>query len=166
MCKDSIFFWMSNIFVTYSPAPARCEPNRLLSFAQPSLILRLSFAYPSSHTRLRQLADFPSVKLRRREGEVILNFEFWILNWWDYWEWSKKRSCPKSFVLWGRFVNCPYNMNENDWLSERLTLSNFESLLKCVALGVRQKNFVKLWKFDKVCGAFVYFIFFHKFALK
>ncbi|WP_454986541.1 hypothetical protein, partial [Capnocytophaga bilenii] len=41
----------------------------------PSLILRLSFAHPSSHTRLRQLADFPSVKLRRREGGVILNFE-------------------------------------------------------------------------------------------
>ena len=153
MCKDSIFFWMSNIFVTYSVAPARCEPHKLLSFAQPSLNLRSSF-------------DEPSVKLRRREGGVILNFEFWILNWWDYWEWSKKRGCPKSFVLWGRFANRLYNMNKNDWLSERLTLSNFESLLKCVALGVRQKNFVKLWKFDKVCGAFVYFIFFHKFALK
>ncbi|MBO1885020.1 hypothetical protein J4N46_11500 [Capnocytophaga sp. Marseille-Q4570] len=25
----------------------RCEPHRLLSFAYPSLILRLSFAYPS-----------------------------------------------------------------------------------------------------------------------
>ena len=29
-----------------------------------SLILRLSFAYPSSHTRLCQLADFPSLKVR------------------------------------------------------------------------------------------------------
>ena len=36
----------------------RCEPHRLLSFAQPSLILRSTFAQPS---------------LRR-----ILNFEFWI----------------------------------------------------------------------------------------
>ncbi|EKY12387.1 hypothetical protein HMPREF9075_00327 [Capnocytophaga sp. oral taxon 332 str. F0381] len=35
----------------------------LLSFAYPSLILRLSFAYHSSHTRLRQLADFPSLIL-------------------------------------------------------------------------------------------------------
>jgi len=35
---------MSNIFVTYSVAPARCEPHKLLSFAQPSLILRSTFA--------------------------------------------------------------------------------------------------------------------------
>ncbi|WP_448826961.1 hypothetical protein [Capnocytophaga bilenii] len=35
-------------FVTYSAAPAR----------------RLSFAKPSSHTRLCQLADFPSLILR------------------------------------------------------------------------------------------------------
>ena len=39
-----------------------------LSIPYPSLILRLSFAYPSSHTQLRQLADFPSL------GR-ILNFE-------------------------------------------------------------------------------------------
>ena len=50
-------------FVTYSAVPAR-----RLSFAHPSLNLRSSFAHPSSHTQLRQLADFPS--LRR-----ILNFE-------------------------------------------------------------------------------------------
>jgi len=31
------------------------------------LILRSSFAYPSSHTRLRQLADFPSLNLRWEE---------------------------------------------------------------------------------------------------
>ena len=136
MCKDSIFFWMSNIFVTYSVAPARCEPHKLLSFAQPSLNLRSSF-------------DKPSAKLRRRDGGVILNFEFWILNWWDYWEWSKKRGCPKSFVLWGRFANRLYNMNKNDWLSEQLTLANFESLPKCVALGVRQKKLcqtLKVWQ--------------------
>ena len=35
-----------------------------LSFAKPSLILRSSFAHPSSHTRLCQLADFPSLNLR------------------------------------------------------------------------------------------------------
>ena len=31
------------------------------------LILRSTFAYPSSHTRLRQLADFPSLKVRWEE---------------------------------------------------------------------------------------------------
>ena len=39
-----------------------------LSIPYPSLILRLSFAHPSSHTQLRQLADFPSL------GR-IMNFE-------------------------------------------------------------------------------------------
>ena len=38
-----------------------------LSFAQPSLNLRSTFAYPSSHTRLRQLADFPLLKVRWEE---------------------------------------------------------------------------------------------------
>ena len=54
--------------------------KKALSFAQGSLILRSSFAYlsliyplsiayPSSHTRLCQLADFPSL------GR-IMNYEF------------------------------------------------------------------------------------------
>ena len=34
------------------------------SFAHPSLNLRSTFAHLSSHTQLRQLADFPSLKLR------------------------------------------------------------------------------------------------------
>ena len=38
--------------------------KKALSFAYLSFILRLSFAYPSSHTRLCQLADFPSLILR------------------------------------------------------------------------------------------------------
>ena len=37
------------------------------TFAQPSLNLRSSFAHPSSHTQLRQLADFPSLKVRWEE---------------------------------------------------------------------------------------------------
>ena len=46
------------------------EFDKVLSFGASrtgfyrSLILRLSFAYPSSHTRLCQLADFPSLKVR------------------------------------------------------------------------------------------------------
>ena len=43
-------------FVTYSAAPARCEPHRLLSFAQPSLILRSSFAEGSEEAR-RKLGE-------------------------------------------------------------------------------------------------------------
>ncbi|WP_454975927.1 hypothetical protein [Capnocytophaga bilenii] len=50
---------------------ARASHTRLRQLADfPSVraarafILRLSFAYPSSHTRLRQLADFPSLILR------------------------------------------------------------------------------------------------------
>ncbi|MBO1884180.1 hypothetical protein J4N46_07055 [Capnocytophaga sp. Marseille-Q4570] len=35
--------------------------KKALFFAYLSFILRLSFAYPSSHTRLCQLADFPSL---------------------------------------------------------------------------------------------------------
>ena len=54
MCEPH---WLLLSFVTYSAAPAR-----RLSFAYPSLILRLSFAQPSSHTRLCLLADFPSVR--------------------------------------------------------------------------------------------------------
>ena len=37
------------------------------SFAHPSLKVRSRFAHPSSHTRLRQLADFPSLKVRWEE---------------------------------------------------------------------------------------------------
>ncbi|WP_454986723.1 hypothetical protein [Capnocytophaga bilenii] len=40
----------------------RCEPHRLLSFAQ-----------PSSHTQLRQLADFPSLILRLSFAYPSLN---------------------------------------------------------------------------------------------
>ena len=54
--------------------------GNLLSFGAsrtsfyPSLILRLSFAQPSSHTRLCQLADFPSLNLRSEFAQG--NYEF------------------------------------------------------------------------------------------
>ena len=47
----------------------RCEPHRLLSFAY----LPLTFPLPSSHTRLRQLADFPSLNLRSTFAYPSLN---------------------------------------------------------------------------------------------
>jgi len=51
-----------------------------LSIPYLSLIYPLSIAYPSSHTRLCQLADFPSLILRLRFAHPslgrILNFEF------------------------------------------------------------------------------------------
>ena len=55
-------------FVTYSAAPARCEPHRLLSFAQPSLILRSTFAYPS--LILRSTFAEGSEEARRKLGEI------------------------------------------------------------------------------------------------
>ena len=43
----------------------RSSHTRLRQLADfPSLILRSTFAHRSSHTRLRQLADFPSLNLR------------------------------------------------------------------------------------------------------
>ena len=49
-------------FVTYSAAPARCEPHRLLSFAQPSLNLRSTFAQPSLGRILNsELAEYEKV---------------------------------------------------------------------------------------------------------
>jgi len=53
-------------FVTYSAVPAR----------------RLSFAYPSSHTRLCQLADFPSLNLRSTFAypSLILRLSFAYLS--------------------------------------------------------------------------------------
>ena len=52
---------------------ANCTSYWNLSYpsvrAAQAFILRSSFAHPSSHTRLRQLADFPSLKVRSRFGE-------------------------------------------------------------------------------------------------
>ena len=95
-------------FVTYSAVPARrlsfAYPSLILRLSIPylsliyplsipylsliyplstpylPLIYPLSIAYPSSHTRLCQLADFPSLILRLRFAHPslgrILNFEF------------------------------------------------------------------------------------------
>ena len=145
MCKDSIFFWMSNIFVTYSAAPARCERNRLLSFAQPSLNLRLSFVtYSAAPARRLSFGEASAT----RGGS---NSEFWILNFelMGLLGVKQKKRLSEKFYFVRAICQSPYNVNKNDWLSERLTLSNFESLLKCVALGVRQKKLcqtLKVWQ--------------------
>ncbi|WP_454975051.1 hypothetical protein [Capnocytophaga bilenii] len=71
-------FGASRTGFTYSAVPARrlsfgasrtgCLILRhILGCASSPTFLRLSFAYPSSHTRLRQLADFPSLILRWEE---------------------------------------------------------------------------------------------------
>ena len=81
-----------------------------------------------------------SKKKKKRENYEfwILNYEFWIGgravmgvmggNFWimnfelvvasSDWLSERLRGCPKSFVLWGRFANRPYNVNKSDWLSE------------------------------------------------
>jgi len=60
----SLLTFVLLLFVTYSAAPARCEPHRLLSFGASRTGFTYSATYCSSHTRLCQLADFPSLILR------------------------------------------------------------------------------------------------------
>gem|GEM_PF-1319566 len=66
--------FLFSLYVAYSTADFPSSHTRLCQLADfPSLNLRSTFAHRSSHTRLRQLADFPSLNLRSTFAQPSLN---------------------------------------------------------------------------------------------
>ena len=99
---------LRSTFVTYSAVPAR-----RLSFAYPSLILRLLCAthfvklsefdkvvQPSSHTRLCQLVDYPSLILR-------LSFAYPSLKIRP--RWRKLAACAQFKIHNSKFIILPHS---------------------------------------------------------